>query len=72
MSEEPLRDSAVPSVPKPGPSVPKPGPIGPGTGLERALMVLDEAGSLDGAARAEAFERFHDALAAALGEEPGG
>ncbi|WP_156143969.1 hypothetical protein [Sinomonas humi] len=40
--------------------------------VDRALALLDEAGSLSGAERAEAFERFHDALAAALDEEPGG
>ncbi|WP_422936216.1 hypothetical protein [Sinomonas sp. P47F7] len=40
--------------------------------VDRALGVLDEAQSLQGAQRADAFERFHDALAAALDEEPEG
>jgi hypothetical protein len=39
--------------------------------VERALSLLEEAQSLGGVQRAEAFERFHDALAAALDEEPG-
>ncbi|MCH6470840.1 hypothetical protein [Sinomonas terrae] len=43
----------------------------PHVAVERALALLDEAGSLAGTDRAEAFERFHDALAAALDEEPG-
>lgn len=59
MGEGPLRDSAS-------------GPNTPNAGVERALAVLAEAGSLGGAERAEVFERFHDALAAALDEEPGG
>ncbi|NUP74134.1 MAG: hypothetical protein HOQ07_05720 [Sinomonas sp.] len=39
--------------------------------VERALGVLEEAQALEGSERADAFERFHDALAAALDEEPG-
>lgn len=43
----------------------------PHVAVDRALAVLEEAGSLGGAERAEAFERFHDALVEALDEEPG-
>jgi hypothetical protein len=39
--------------------------------VDRALNLLEEARSLGGVQRAEAFEQFHDALAAALDEEPG-
>ncbi|MEA5457158.1 hypothetical protein SPF06_20755 [Sinomonas sp. JGH33] len=59
MSHEPLDDQAAPSGHRP-----------PGV-VDRALSVLEEARSLPGAERAEAFERFHDALAAALDEESG-
>ncbi|WP_168928774.1 hypothetical protein [Sinomonas albida] len=45
-------------------------PVSPA--VDRALGVLEEAQSLEGPQRAEAFERFHDALAAALDEEPEG
>lgn len=39
--------------------------------VDRALALLEQATSLGGVRRAEAFEQFHDALAAALDEEPG-
>lgn len=39
--------------------------------VDRALALLEQATSLGGVQRAEAFEQFHDALAAALDEEPG-
>jgi hypothetical protein len=39
--------------------------------VDRALALLEQAASLGGVERAEAFERFHDALAGALDEEPG-
>lgn len=45
-------------------------PVSPA--VDRALGVLEEAQSLEGPQRADAFERFHDALAAALDEEPEG
>jgi hypothetical protein len=57
MSEVPLRASSNPSLGVPA--------------IERALAVLEEARSLEGPAKAEAFERFHDALTVALDEEPG-
>ncbi|WP_171042242.1 hypothetical protein [Sinomonas gamaensis] len=39
--------------------------------MDRALALLEQASSLGGVERAEAFEQFHDALATALDEEPG-
>jgi DNA-binding GntR family transcriptional regulator len=39
--------------------------------MDRALAMLEQAISLGGVERAEAFEQFHDALAAALDTEPG-
>ncbi|MDQ4500694.1 hypothetical protein [Sinomonas sp. ASV322] len=59
MSHEPLDEQAAP-------------PADDGSGVvDRALNLLEAAQALPGAERAEAFERFHDALASALDEEPG-